>query len=69
MKSKVASCKQVHYEIQVLSVLEGELHVDYKIVVVAGQQRPFVQDRVHRPFRDDSSLAKAYLAFDISFNA
>ena len=53
VEAQVAAGEQVHDEVEVVSVLEGELHVDDEVVVVACEQSAFVENRVDRSLRDN----------------
>ena len=54
--SQIASIKKVHYQVQVLSILKGIVHVDNKRIVKLSEDLPLVHDRLDAPFSDNSCL-------------
>jgi hypothetical protein len=51
---EVPTVEEVHHEVEVLSVLERIVHVDYERVVQLSENLALVHDRLDRPLCNDS---------------
>lgn len=56
MVAQVPSIQQVHHQIEVLSVLEGVVHVDDLRVIEAAEDLLLVHDRLDAALCDNASL-------------
>ena len=54
--TEVTPREHVHHQIQVVSILEGVVHVDDEWVVELCEDLPLVHHRFDAPFRDDAGL-------------
>lgn len=60
MVSQIASREQIHYQIQVLSVLESVVHVDNEGVVELGENLPLIHDRLDTSFSYNTRLVHLF---------
>jgi len=51
--AQVSSTEVVHDQVNIVSVLEGVVHIDKEDVVQLRQMLPFAHDTLHRPFSDN----------------
>jgi hypothetical protein len=58
--TQIAARQIVHHKVEVLSVLESIVHVDYEDVVQLDQNLAFVDHRAHASFCDNPSLAHLF---------
>ena len=69
MEAQVAALHQVQHQVQRVTVLEGEVHVDHEGRTELGQQHALVHHALHALLRHHATYHHTYIDFSISFIA
>ena len=56
MIPEITTCQEIHDKIKIVSVIEGEMHVGYKLVPKLLQNFPFVEYILDTLFHDNGSF-------------
>lgn len=69
MIAKISSFHEIENQVQSISVLEGEVHIDHKRTVELREKNPFVHYALHTLLSHHSKSLINYIDFSISFIA